>query len=646
MILLRPVLLFLVLVLALVPWRPPPAAAQQSAGDGEWARTPQGDVRLIAAVTGVGESASGLPLGLHFRLKPHWKVYWRSPGDAGYPPELDWKGSDNLAGAAVAWPAPRRFDLLGIQTAGYEDEVVLPIAATPARAGTAMDLRLAVDFLVCERICIPQRVDVSLFLPQGPAAPSPSAHLIGRFSAKVPKDGAASGLRLLGARSDGHVLRVEIASEAPLQAPDMFVEGPDGLNVGAPTVDFSDGRRAAALSAPVTQGPGAGLAGTPVTVTVVDGERAMEAVTTVSAGRPGTAPVADFAAMLAVALLGGLVLNLMPCVLPVLSLKVLALIGHGGGESAQVRRSFIASAAGILFSFLVLAAATVAMKAAGSAVGWGIQFQHPLFLIIMVALLTLFAANLWGVFEFSMPHWMMGVGAGHGSPHSLGGHFLTGAFATLLSTPCTAPFLGTAIGFALARGPMEIVSIFTALGLGMASPYLAVAALPSLATRLPRPGRWMLRVKAFMGVLLAGTAVWLLTVLAALTGGGEPQRDGNWIPFDPSVLAREVAGGRNVFVDVTADWCVTCKVNKAAVIDRDEVTRRLREGGWIAMRADWTRPDDGIAAYLASFGRYGVPFNAVYGPGAPRGLALPELLTVDAVLAAMERASHQPETTP
>ncbi|MBF0130046.1 MAG: thioredoxin family protein, partial [Alphaproteobacteria bacterium] len=366
----------------------------------------------------------------------------------------------------------------------------------------------------------------------------------------------------------------------------------------------------------------------------------------VSAGRPGTAPVADFAAMLAVALLGGLVLNLMPCVLPVLSLKVLALIGHGGGESAQVRRSFIASAAGILFSFLVLAAATVAMKAAGSAVGWGIQFQHPLFLIIMVALLTLFAANLWGVFEFSMPHWMMGVGAGHGSPHSLGGHFLTGAFATLLSTPCTAPFLGTAIGFALARGPMEIVSIFTALGLGMASPYLAVAALPSLATRLPRPGRWMLRVKAFMGVLLAGTAVWLLTVLAALTGGGEPQRDGNWIPFDPSVLAREVAGGRNVFVDVTADWCVTCKVNKAAVIDRDEVTRRLREGGWIAMRADWTRPDDGIAAYLASFGRYGVPFNAVYGPGAPRGLALPELLTVDAVLAAMERASHQPETTP
>ena len=263
------------------------------------------------------------------------------------------------------------------------------------------------------------------------------------------------------------------------------------------------------------------------------------------------------------------------------------------------------------------------------------------------------------------------------------GHFLTGALATLLATPCSAPFLGTAVGFALARGPLEILAIFAVLGLGLALPYLAISAWPGLATRLPRPGTWMIALRRLMGLALLGTAVWLLSVLAVQVGwvaallvgvllalfaavlffgaGRRPAlvllaglallpaavfapaafptataravlAGGVWQPLQSAAIAGLVADGQVVFVDVTADWCITCQVNKSLVIERDPVATRLGESLVTTMRGDWTLPSDQITAYLATFGRYGIPFNAVYGPGLPQGRALPELLTSDVVL--------------
>jgi suppressor for copper-sensitivity B len=398
------------------------------------------------------------------------------------------------------------------------------------------------------------------------------------------------------------------------------------------------------------------------------------------------------------ALLGGLILNLMPCVLPVLSIKLLSVVSHGGRGRRSIRVSFLASAAGILFSFLVLAAGALALKAAGLAVGWGIQYQQPAFLSAMALLVTLFACNLLGWFEIPLPAWLGGLagpgGSSGGGGHSLGGHFATGAFATLLATPCSAPFLGTAVGFALARGPLEILLIFGMLGLGLALPYLAVAAFPGLAGRLPRPGPWMVVLRRILGLALAGTAVWLLTVLAAQVGatgallagglllgvgllfflGGrlrgpvlaasvsalalaavalpvgigatarpEPApaaaATGDWRPLDPAEIGRLVAAGKVVFVDVTADWCITCQVNKKLVLERDEVAERLDSKAVVTMRGDWTLPSDEITAYLTGYGRYGIPFNAVFGPGAPDGTLLPELLTVETVLDALDAAA-------
>ena len=379
----------------------------------------------------------------------------------------------------------------------------------------------------------------------------------------------------------------------------------------------------------------------------------------------------------------------MTCVLPVLSLKILGVISHGGGEARRVQHSFLTTAAGIIFSYLLLGGVTIALKELGMSFGWGVQFQEPLFLSFLIVLLTLFAANMWGLFEIQLPRFLVDTFDQAYHP-KLAGDFATGAFATLLATPCTAPFLGTALGFALASGPRDIALIFLGLGIGMALPYLAIAAWPRFATALPRPGMWMLKLKYFLGFALAATAGWLVWVLASQIGlifslvmGGmmlalvglflmartirpvpflqgfvllavagalglaliapralppTVENGGPWTAFNEAELAKDVAAGKVVFVDVTADWCLTCKANKQFILAQKDIQKKLFQSDVVAMRADWTNPDSVIASFLHVHGRYGIPFNAVFGPSAPEGIVLPELLTSSAVTDALEKA--------
>ncbi|WP_449231444.1 protein-disulfide reductase DsbD family protein [Azospirillum doebereinerae] len=645
---------------------------------------------------GTGDLAA-LPLGLELRLEPGWKTYWRSPGDAGFAPRLDWTGSANLKDAALSYPAPHRFSVLGFETAGYDVEVLFPIRATPAEPGKPVDLALNAELLVCSEICVPQTVKLALALPAGPADPSDSANDVARAQALVPRPD--NGLLTVDSvRADGAALEVEATAADGFVSPDVFVETDPPLSFSAPKTVFLDNDRRVRMTLQATDAPqGLDLAGRALTLTLVDGARAVEAPATAAPGGgavSGGVASGGLAAMLGVALLGGLILNLMPCVLPVLSLKLLSVVKQGGRAPRAMRAGFLASAAGILTSFLVLASALVAVKAAGGAVGWGIQFQQPLFLVFMVVLVTLFSANLWGLFEVPLPRALADRLDGDG----LAGPFATGAFATLLATPCSAPFLGTAVGFALAKGPVEVFAIFAALGIGLASPYLLVAAWPRVAGWLPRPGRWMATLRVVMGGALALTALWLLSVLTVqigvaaavgvgllmaglvvalgigrrLSGAGHragpalagllaaaafilpaavgpsaaPVRESaaRWVPFAESAIREQVAAGRTVFVDVTADWCITCQANKKLVLNRGAVAARFDDPALIAMRADWTRPDEAIARFLADHGRYGIPFNIVYGPGAPQGIALPELLGETVVIEALDRAAGAQKT--
>jgi suppressor for copper-sensitivity B len=679
-----------------------------------WWETDQGAVRLIAATDAVDQDEK-IRLGLEFRLKPGWKVYWRSPGDAGFPPQLDWAKSENLAEMTMDWPVPLRFTVLGMQTLGYKNAVVFPLTAALFEPGRPLRLRADLRYLVCSDICVPYQTTLALDLPAGPGISAREAGLIETYAVRVPRrDGTDAGLAIaraeIGGAAPAQFIQVRITSERPIGKPELYVEGPGRYSFGAPGFALDDDRRGGWLRIAVGAPKRAekGLVGAPVTLTLVDGDRAIERVVTLRQA-PAIAAVAETPpqraaglvrplwVILGLALLGGLVLNLMPCVLPVLSIKLLSVVGHGGGNPRDVRIGFLATSAGIVSAFIVLGGVAVGLKAAGLAAGWGIQFQQPIFLAVMIFILTLFAANLFGLYEIRLPGRVQDAAARAGGGHSLGGDFLTGSFATVLATPCSAPFLGTAVGFALARGPFEILSVFVALGLGLSVPYLTVAAFPRVATRLPRPGPWMVTLRRILGVALLATALWLVSVFAAQLGwpmavmiaalmaavlmalwpvrllpasarlaswgvvaalgvlslfaaandgGGRAGGTAtarvtapHWQVFDQAAIPRAVAAGRVVLVDVTADWCITCQVNKALVLDRGEVLRRLTDGSVLAMQADWTSPDPVITRYLAGFGRYGIPFNVVYGPARPDGVILPEILTAEAVLGALARAA-------
>lgn len=415
---------------------------------------------------------------------------------------------------------------------------------------------------------------------------------------------------------------------------------------------------------------------------------------------PTASPGLGLTGMLLAALLGGLILNAMPCVLPVLSLKLFGLVRSASAGRRQVAAGGLATALGILASFWALALAAIAARAAGSAVGWGVQFQEPGFVAFLLAVVALFSMNLWGLFEVPLPQRLARLGEAGGGEGPVS-HFVSGLFATLMATPCSAPFLGTAVSFALAQPAAGVLAIFTAVGLGMAAPYLLLAALPGAARFLPRPGAWMDTLKGFMGFLLAGAAVWLLYVLAAqitpervlavelvllalglaawLHSRTAPQSLGRrlaavgmvvaclstialaataaptsrtslamtgaeaggriaWQRFDRAEAERLAAEGRLVFVDVTADWCLTCKVNERLVLDTDEVAGAFSRHQVVPMKADWTSRDAAIGAFLAEHGRHGIPFYLLYRPGLPPHV-FGELLTKETVVSVVGSAA-------
>jgi suppressor for copper-sensitivity B len=623
--------------------------------------TEQSSARLVTAVTGAGDLKT-LPVGLDITLKPGWKTYWRSPGDAGFPPELKFDGSENVAAAVLQYPTPHRFELFGLQTFGYKDQVVYPIAVKPQHPGEPVKLRAHLRYLVCEQVCIPYDADLALDIPAGPAQPSDQAALVNRFQSMVPGDGAAQGLQITKVRVEaGPKLVVEAASNGQrFAAPDAIVEGSNTLLFDKPQVVIDESANRATLTLPIEANDGTGIAGSFV-LTVTDGDRSLETrfylpgltpatllASAAATSQPAEPAQSPLLLILGIALLGGLLLNVMPCVLPVLVLKLTSVLQHGGGEGEHVRLSFLATAAGIVSAFLALAASLVGLKLAGHEIGWGIQFQQPVFLAILAAICLVFAANLWGLFQVPLPAMAGDLALAadqRARNHKVLGAFLTGVFATVLATPCSAPFVGTAIGFALSRGGAEIFAIFLAMALGLSLPYLAVAAAPHLAVMLPRPGRWMVWLRKALGISMAATALWLGWVLAGQVGllreAPASQARGEavqWQAFDQAAIPALVAQGKTVFVDVTADWCITCKANKALLIDPPPVSTMLNQDNVVPMVADWTRPDPEISRFLAQHNRYGIPLNVVYGPKAPQGIVLPEVCTVETIVDALRQA--------
>ena len=688
--------------------------AQTEVSASKWFENEQGKVRLISAARGVGNSKN-IQLGLQFKLKDNWKIYWRTPGDAGYPPQLDWKNSSNLKQTLFTWPAPTRFQVLGFQTIGYKKEVVFPIVASVNNPERSVQLRLALNYLTCDDICIPIKTNLALNLPSDNGTATEYLDLIRDFASRVPHEGSNDSLKILQVETAGEFktidknvrkgfIRLVIESALPLINPDVFVEGPELAFFSLPQIKLGDDGKKAVMTIPVSEEGGTKIEHTSLRFTITDGQRSITENHLVSAGSLISQTSSDVQIsllfILGLALIGGIILNLMPCVLPVLSIKILGLVAHSGATSTTIRMSFLASSLGIIFSFLVIATGLIILKLTGSAVGWGIQFQEPWFIVSLTVIVSLFAYNLFGFFELNLPSWLGNIA---GRPiitnelhQNFSVNFAAGSFATILATPCSAPFLGTAVGFALAGSLTEIYAVFAALGIGMALPYFLIALFPVLANWLPKPGVWMVRVKQLLGAALIATAVWLIMVLAVqsnissatiigvlmiaiggilfgkkyITGSWQKlatfaifvfifgaiftpyyltqrgsldphtRASDHWVAFAPERIAELVSNGKTVFMDVTAEWCITCYVNKVAVLNRGQIYEVLsKSGNVIAMKGDWTRPNQKIANYLKSFGRFGIPFNAVYGPKAKEGVVLPELLTAGIVRAGFRKAS-------
>ncbi|MGB4102095.1 MAG: protein-disulfide reductase DsbD domain-containing protein [Alphaproteobacteria bacterium] len=609
----------------------------------------QGEVRLISGVNGVG-NLSEIPVGLDVTLNSGWHTYWRSPGDAGMPPQLSWQGSDyhsvNVAGVALHYPVPERHIIAGLETIGYDGHLIFPLNVTPQNPGQPVELVGKLTLLVCSDICVPNDFDLQLKIPAGAATPSAAADQLNAWRARVPTRDTAAW-HITGTRSgdDGSTL-VDFLAANPLQEPKAFAETADGGIFSPPEVTLKDDKKSGTIKLVLRHGsemPQPPL----VTLTLADGKHGWEDSVQIAAAAPQSAlrapavqtPLpASLLTMLLFAFLGGMILNLMPCVLPVLSLKILKFMGHGGREDHEARHSFLATSAGIITSFLLLAGIMLGLRAAGHSIGWGLQFQHPGFLFFLIVVLLVFAGNMWGLFEIRLPAALNDRIFSASTHHpKLLGDFLTGGFATLLATPCTAPFLGTAIGFALGSGATEILAIFAGMGFGMATPYLLVAAFPGLATRMPRPGAWMVRLRRMLALALLATAVWLGCILVM-----QAQQADAPMKFDEAAIPRHVADGKTVFVDVTAAWCITCQVNKKLVLERADIAARLKSPDVVFLQRDWTKPDADIADYLHRFGKGGIPFNVIYGPGAPEGIVLPELLTPDIVTEVLDKAALKP----
>ncbi|ABV95140.1 thiol:disulfide interchange protein DsbD [Dinoroseobacter shibae DFL 12 = DSM 16493] len=654
--------------------------------------------RLVTAEDAVAPNAQSISAALAITLEDSWKTYWRSPGEVGLPPEISWEGSENIASVELLYPAPTRFRAFGIENFGYADEVNFPLKVTLEDPGAPAKLSANVSILVCAEICVPEEFALDLDLGTGTGVDAASANLIASAAALVPEPADLYGVTLEAAAlaDDGAALVVAFSRRGGWQSPDIFPEMGEYTAFGAPDVRIDPEGDTMWARLPVLSDPVS--SDMPLRLTLTDDGMAVDLPEVPLVSQVPAPPFEPQAEMTAVsellwialiAVIGGLILNVMPCVLPVLSIKFASALKAADQSAARVRGGFLMSAAGVLAFMWLLAAGTLGARAMGLSVGWGLQFQNPYFLTAMLLILTVFAANLAGLFEISLPQsWMTRMSSDKGSGYT--GDFATGAFAAVLATPCSAPFLGTAIAFAMAGRPIDIVVIFTALGIGLALPYLLVAAAPGLVRYLPKPGRWMLLVKAVLAGLLILTAAWLLWVLGGVAGSAallwvaallavlvlllspvargvgrtrvglvlatviaafflpmststpdtamNAKLDAEWIAFERSDIPKRVAAGEIVFVDVTADWCLTCKANKALVLDREPVAGLLASEAVTAMRADWTRPDESISAYLESFGRFGIPFNVVYGPAAPEGLPLPELLTADIVQDALLRA--------
>ncbi len=600
---------------------------------------------LLRSVKTIADQKS-FYLGLSFVMEEGWHIYWRTPGDSGLPPELIWSETQNYASSEIIWPTPKRYFFDKYVNYGYAGLVTLPVKVNLHEEKKGFKANLKVDYLVCKDVCLPQEASFMIDIPAGFGIRSDEAVLIDGALKNIPtNDPVKAGMDVVSVSSTADKLTVNALSSTLFSKPEVFVESEDPLILFSTLPQKKVSGDEAVFVFDYVIPDGQTLLGKAITITLSDRDKAIEKkVEVIEQETSGQSSGQLSLYILLVAFLGGLVLNVMPCVLPVLSLKMLSLVKNSKMPARVIKLNFLGTVIGILTTFLLFGYIAVFLKSLGANVGWGMQFQSPIFVVFMMIVLVLFALNLWGVYQINLPLKLRDALTFLDQKISKGQSkivesFFSGVFVTLLATPCTAPFLGTALGFSLSRSAYEIYSIFFMIGLGLSFPYILLSIFPSFVSLLPKPGRWMEYVKKILGGFLLLTALWLASVLG-FDAVKASNQEVNWITFNEKQIDNFVEEGRVVFVDITASWCLTCQVNKHLVIETGDVEKAFSAQNVVLMRGDMTEKNADISAYLARNGKYGIPFNAVYGPNKRQGIILPVLLSKQAVFDALRAAKH------
>ena len=651
-------------------------------------------------------------VGVHLKMELGWHTYWKNPGSAGLATKIQWTLPAGVTAGEIQWPLPEKLPPDEVITYAYENEVVLlvPLKLAADLKPGPLDLKAKVSWLECKDQCIPADGNVQATLNVGPETKaSADAALIDLWKSKTPRadtlfsftvhwekkvDSDTRSMIIEGKQTSGDALAIEKVEFFP-EANDQFeVQGAteklptsSGFALRKAVKEFSE--FPARMSGVIVIAGNGQTNGFELSEPIT-GEVAGAASATQTTQAAASGATQSLVRMLLYAFVGGLILNIMPCVLPVIALKILGFVGEARNDPGRVRNLGLVYTLGVLVSFLVLAGAVIAVKSAGHKAGWGMQFGNTHFVIALTILVVLVALNLFGVFEVTLSGRAMGTAGDLASRHGVAGAFFNGILATVLATPCTAPFLSIALGFAFAQTTTIIVMVFLAVGVGLALPYLVLSFQPAWLKFLPKPGAWMEKFKMFMGFPMLATGIWLFTLasgnsdksgtlwfglfLVALALGvwiwGEFVQRGTkrrglaafasillvggfgayaatrgsdqieWQPWSAAAVAKAQSEGHPVLVDFTADWCLTCQVNKKVAIEVPSVRAKLKQIGSVNLEGDYTRLPDAMTDELNKYARAGVPLVLVFPAKTDaKPIVLPEVLTAGTVLEALDKAA-------
>ena len=615
----------------------------------DWSNGIESQVRIISPSTHINNQ-NELYLGLQYKLKKGWKTYWLSPGDGGFPQKIDWTKSKNIKNIEVLWPTPDEFEILGFKSLGYFNEVIFPLKTTIQNIDKESSIIMDVNYLTCKDICIPGNAHLELFIPSGIGQVTEHSFIIEKSLSSVPLHNLEmSGLENVSVKaytdSDNVSIVITASSQNSFINPKFYLDTEFGLPVITPKINYSANYKSLKANFVFEKKLFTkNLINLDVILKNNNQAFKINADLNIESKQSELNQNNSLIYFLLIAFIGGLILNIMPCVLPVLSIKLLSILQKS--EKRQlVRKSFIITSTGIIFSFILLALIFIFLRLIGVNIGWGMQFQQPLFLIIIALILSLFALNLFGLFEFKVPSLISSKinQKLHNTKYLK--DFFNGFFVTILATPCSAPFVGTAITVAFTQSYFVMIGIFFCMGLGMTLPYLLVAIFPSIVVILPKPGKWMQYVRYFLGLLLLGTFIWIVSILLNHNFYYSKMfykiEDSNWIDittveFDDLVQKNEI-----VFVDITADWCATCQFNKINVINSKIIRGIFKDNNVIRIRGDWTKPNKQIENFLKKHNRFGIPFNVLYSKSYPKGVVLSELLSKKEIIDTLEKVKKE-----